>query len=360
MSDIYVSNVYSCTDVGKVRNHNEDFLAYYEPSNSEQRALYGSLYIVADGMGGGAAGEVASRYAVQKALYTYYHTEPQEPGKKLRAAFAAANTDIFKYTTEHLEIGRMGTTLVAAVVRKDTLTIANTGDSRAYLLRGEEIRQVTEDHSLVARLVAEGHITPREAQQHPKKNVILYSIGGDADVIVDIFDGTVLAGDRVLLCTDGLTRYVTDEEIQRVLTELKPTEATRRLVDMANSRGGKDNISVLLLTLGFEQHPRASGNLPEAPVIPNWQDISDIQPSTRDRQSQRAWHHFLGDILWALQHKLRRLFCYRRSKSDVWAPTDAEPSFIIPVGETQENQSLAEDIIGGELSKASTTKKNEV
>lgn len=249
MSKIYVSDVDSRTDVGKVRAHNEDFMAYHEPRDAEKRARYGCLYVVADGMGGESAGEVASRYAVQKVLHAYYKVDAPSVGEKLRTAFAAANTDIHKYTTDAFKIGRMGTTLVAAVVKDDTLTVANTGDSRAYMIRAGEIRQITEDHSLVARLVAEGIITPEEAKHHPQRSLIFHSIGGKPDVVVDIFEEQLLLGDHVLLCTDGLTRHVTDEEIGQTITNFQPAEATLRLVELANRRGGRDNISVTLLTM---------------------------------------------------------------------------------------------------------------
>ena len=201
------------TDVGRKRPHNEDFVDCFEPTDTEELARSGRLYIVADGVGGGSAGEVASEYAAKKVLHEYYHSSEPDLGERLKTAIHAANAGIFEHVQRRPELGRMGTTLVAAVVRGDELVVANVGDSRAYLIRKGEIHQVTRDHSLVARLVDEGSITPEEAETHPRRNVVLRSLGAGAKVYSDIFDGRVQRGDQIVLCSDGLMRHVTDDEI---------------------------------------------------------------------------------------------------------------------------------------------------
>lgn len=237
----------SVTDRGQKRPHNEDYVEYFEPGDPEELARSGRIYIVADGVGGAAAGEVASQYTVKKILHEYYRSDDVDLGERLRTAIRVANDEIFGHAERTPELGRMGTTVVAAVIRDDELVVANVGDSRAYLLRGGQIRQITRDHSLVAQLVGEGSITPEEAEEHPKKNVVLRSIGADPDVYPDIFEGRLQPGDQLVLCSDGLTRYVSDHEILEMASQTQAHHAAQQLVDLANARGGKDNISVMLV-----------------------------------------------------------------------------------------------------------------
>jgi serine/threonine protein phosphatase PrpC len=245
------------TDVGRRRRHNEDYVSYFEPPDPDELARSGRLYIVADGVGGAAAGEVASEYAVKKVLHEYYQSNEPDLGDRLQAAIHAANQDLCQHIEQRPDLGRMGTTLVAAVIRGNTLTIANVGDSRAYLIRDGEIHQLTRDHSLVGQLVREGSITSQEAKHHPKKNVILRSLGMDPSVSADVFDGQINPGDRLLLCSDGLTRHVEDDEIAKTVIRTQGNRAVQQLVEMANARGGKDNISVMLL--GVSERPWVPG-----------------------------------------------------------------------------------------------------
>ena len=235
------------TDVGRKRRHNEDFVDCFEPADPEELARSGRLYIVADGVGGAADGEVASEYAAKKVLHEYYRSTEPDLGRRLKAVIRAANADIFEHVQRRPELGRMGTTIVAAAVRDDELVVANVGDSRAYLIRNGDIHQITRDHSLVAKLVDEGSITPEEAERHPRRNVLLRSIGADPDTYPDTFEGRLQPGDQVVLCSDGLTRYVSDDEILDVATHTRADRAVKRFVEMANARGGKDNISVMLI-----------------------------------------------------------------------------------------------------------------
>ncbi len=239
----------SLTDVGRKRRHNEDFVGYFEPSAPRDLAASGRLYIVADGVGGRAAGEVASEYAVKKVLHHFFFSSGTDLAARLKAAILAAHLDLHEYAEMYPELGKMGTTLVAAIVRGNELIIGNVGDSRAYLLRNGKIRQVTRDHSLVAQLVEEGSITPQEAESHPRRNVLLRSLGADRSVHPDIFVSKLLPGDQVVLCSDGLTRHVSDAEILDLATRTRAERAVKRFVDLANERGGKDNISVILLRM---------------------------------------------------------------------------------------------------------------
>jgi serine/threonine protein phosphatase PrpC len=239
------------TDLGRVRTRNQDTVIACEPADPSMLASSGRLFIVADGaggVGGARAGKVASRFAASSVSTLYYRQKSGEVGARLRAAMLATNQAIRHHTSRPDRGGRMATTMVAAVVRDSRLTIANVGDSRAYLIKGDDIQQITEDHSLVAGLVAEGVISAEEAVEHPQRNVILHSLGGgSAEPRIDLYSLTLEPDDLLLLCTDGLTRYTDEEKLLALLNEGELEQAARRMVDFANECGGVDNISVALL-----------------------------------------------------------------------------------------------------------------
>jgi serine/threonine protein phosphatase PrpC len=247
------------TDVGMVRDLNEDSLLTLE-LDRVQRSISRpiGLYVVADGMGGHAAGDVASGLAIDtiaEKMVTHL-LAPQLTGDAnsesfdaqgwLADAIQAANQAILDHRDE---IGtNMGTTLVAAIVIGDVATVANVGDSRAYLVNDEGIRQITTDHSLVERLVALGQITPGEARVHPQRNVIYRTIGDKEEVEIDFFVQALNTGDSLLLCSDGLSGRVEDAEIWRLVKRSRsPQEACEQLVQAANDRGGGDNITVVIV-----------------------------------------------------------------------------------------------------------------
>jgi protein phosphatase len=248
--------VHHRSDAGRVRDHNEDYLGYRQPEEPELRAEAGWLYAVADGVGGARAGEVASKLAVQTLLAAYYHSYQETPTDRLREAFAEANRAVHERASEQEGPHRMSTTLVAAAIRGRELTAANVGDSRAYLIREGQIRQITHDHSVVARLVAEGVITSEQAESHPRRHVISRSIGARPEVKADVFAEAFLPGDRLLLCSDGLTEHVTDDEILAAMQDEDPETGVQRLVDLANERGGTDNTTVLVVRALREREDR--------------------------------------------------------------------------------------------------------
>lgn len=295
------------TDVGRKRRHNEDYVGHFEPTDAEDLTSSGRLYIVADGVGGGANGEVASEYAVEKVLHEYYHSTEPDLGERLQMAIQSAHADLFDHVEQHPEMRRMGTTLVGAIVHGEELIIGNVGDSRAYLIRNGEIRQITRDHSLVAKLVEEGSITPEEAKTHPRRNVVLRSLGIDSKVHPDIFEGKLQLGDQIVLCSDGLTRHLSDDEILKVATRTRVDRAASQLVEMANVRGGKDNISVMLLRC-TEAVPLSTlverAARQHAPTEPHLDDIHDTvsrrhasrpaPPSRRPAWVWLAWASAIG------------------------------------------------------------------
>lgn len=220
------------TDIGRVRERNEDSILVDPP-----------LYVVADGMGGHRGGQVASRVALE----TIEKLAAEGRGS-LPDQVRGANRAVWDRSVEDERLSGMGTTLTAARVDGATAVIAHVGDSRAYLLRDGILRQLTADHTLVARMVKSGEITEAEADVHPHKNVLTRALGTDESVEVDEDSITLQDGDRLLLCSDGLTGMVTEDQIQAILENSdQPQQAADRLVKAANRAGGIDNISVVVL-----------------------------------------------------------------------------------------------------------------
>ena len=224
----------ACSDVGRGRPENEDdFLV-----DREHR-----LYAVADGMGGHRAGEVASATAIETLRAAFVGGEP------LDRAVAAANAAVFAKGADDDALRGMGTTLTAVTVQSDgTAVLGHVGDSRAYLLRDGAVTRVTDDHSLVEQLVRDGRLTPEEAQNHPQRAIITRALGVDPDVEVDTYRIALRPGDRLLICSDGLSNMLSDDTIGATLRRhTDPQQAAETLVDMANQAGGDDNITVVVL-----------------------------------------------------------------------------------------------------------------
>ena len=233
------------TDIGRVREGNEDSYLIEPP-----------LYAVADGMGGHRGGEVAS----QLALETIEDLFRKDEGSLVEQV-RSANHAVYVQSQEDTAVSGMGTTLTAALVEGSELQLAHVGDSRAYLLRAGSLRQLTADHTLVARMVKTGEITEAEAEVHPHRNVLTRSLGTEADVQVDQDVVGLLDGDRLLLCSDGLTGMVTEDQIKAILeTEPDPQRASDRLIKAANRAGGIDNITVVVLdAIGEDDDPVGPG-----------------------------------------------------------------------------------------------------
>jgi len=235
------------SDVGRCRSLNQDRYLV-DPTSG--------LYAVADGMGGHAAGEVASRMAIEALAQSMRREEgsswddPAEAGRCLEQALLEGNRKICESTEAHSEWRGMGTTIVAAVAVGNRLVIGHVGDSRAYLLRNGDLTQLTSDHSLVNEQVKMGLITSEEAQRHPHRNIVTRALGNQPRVAVDLLEETVQAGDLILLCSDGLNSMLDHAEIREALHSHRnvPQTACRALVDRANARGGEDNITVVVLS----------------------------------------------------------------------------------------------------------------
>ncbi len=251
MQDELRITVGALTDVGQVRDHNEDALGYHQPREREVLAQKGRLYLVADGMGGHVAGEVASECVVKTVTASYYESHAQTVRQGLSEAIQQANTTLYEATSGEESRRKMATTLVGAVVLGRQLHVANIGDSRAYLLRGDTIRQLTEDHSFVTELVKRGRISEEEAANHPQRNVVTRALGTQPTVEADFYEEAIQPGDTVILCTDGLWGEVSKEEMAQMATQpLNPKEMASEVVALANQRGGPDNITVIVLQIG--------------------------------------------------------------------------------------------------------------
>jgi PPM family protein phosphatase len=240
------------TSVGQVRENNEDNIDLWTGDHFV-------LAVVADGMGGAAAGEQASRIAVETIQSGLSLQESNSALEKvaydaltdrLREVIQDANLSIMQRAQRDPEMRGMGTTVTLAFVRGTEVIIAHVGDSRAYHVSYDgEITQITSDHSFVEALFAAGHITREQAEEHPMRNVLYRALGQTEDVDVDVYKSRIHVGDRLVLCSDGLTRHVKPTEIARVvLSNDNPEETSQLLIDLANSRGGEDNVSVIVIS----------------------------------------------------------------------------------------------------------------
>lgn len=231
----------SLTDIGMRREMNQDY--FY--SSEEPVGSLPNLFIVADGMGGHNAGEFASRYVVETMVNTAKNTEKTDIIGILTECVSNANASLRAYADDHEQMRGMGTTLVAAVLEGRRLVTINVGDSRLYVI-GDRIRQITQDHSLVQEMVRMGEMDEESARTHPDRNIITRAIGADRKVQADVFETVLDPGDRILLCSDGLTNMVKDEEILQIMNGPEDlTSKTEYLVELANKNGGKDNITVI-------------------------------------------------------------------------------------------------------------------
>jgi protein phosphatase len=247
----------SLTDQGRVRAENQDACTELHGSAGE------ILLVVADGMGGHRGGSTASRLAIQ-AVSEFFEATPRWDGEALHAAITEANARIYQAASDSPELAGMGTTIVAILIghERDNAWLAHVGDSRAYRLRAGTFEPLTEDHSVVAELVRRGAITEDEAAEHPRRNEILRSVGIQPNVEIDLASFTIENGDRLLLCSDGLSGLVTDDEIAAILSASRPIDAVPQLVEAANARGSPDNVTVIVGAVVDETREKATTRPP--------------------------------------------------------------------------------------------------
>ena len=305
-------SVFGKTDLGRTRDHNEDTFLVADLSTGNaslqpevrrhEIGARGSLFMVADGMGGAAAGELASAMAadlIHRHMATAWATDtdasPDQFAHRMREAVELANGQLYSYAREHPDVRGMGTTVTAAGMFGSDLYLTQIGDSRAYLVRGTEAVQLTKDQSLMQRLVDAGELTADEAEQSERRNIILQALGPDPRIKVDLTHEPIRRGDTLILCSDGLSGLVRKEEFAQMAREHTDLPALcSALIDLANSRGGPDNITVVAARFDGEGLPEANGTegvghqtYQPAPTT----TVTDLRPIPADE------HDSGGDLL---------------------------------------------------------------
>lgn len=245
----FVVEACALTDAGCVRAENQDRVLLVNPAPGQPGSELGVLAIVADGMGGHNSGATASQLAVETISSYYYERGLEDPLAVLVGSAEFANAVLFETATTDPALQGMGTTLTALLLREDRAYVAHVGDSRVYRVRADEVRQITEDHTMVAELARQGVIAVDEVERHPDKNLITRAVGTKPRVAVDTVAEAepVRPGDVFVLCSDGLHDLVGAAEIRAIVTEMGPYAACRRLIEIARQRSGHDNISVCVL-----------------------------------------------------------------------------------------------------------------
>lgn len=293
------------TDIGRKRKQNQDAIGHAAPPDADLAARLGQIFVLADGVGGLSGGDLASQYAVSTIISSYYDQAEGEPPERLARAIAEANAMIFAESQGQERPTIMATTVVAAVLREDELIVGNVGDSPAYLMRDADVRQLTVDHTT--------EVLERETASadnaDPAARKLARALGSLPSVKVDIITGRVRPGDHVVLCSDGLTRYVSPREIEQTVATLSPERAVDALIETANDRGGADNVSMIVLRLGEREEiatpvveaaaappPRATSEPPDdrapAPppaIAPRREQIAEDAPTGDEPPADNAW-----------------------------------------------------------------------
>lgn len=284
-------NVGARTDVGRVRRANEDSYLAREP-----------FFVVADGMGGHLAGDIASSTAVSTIEGHLTDAAPDRP-ESFAALVQGANRAIWERAQGDSGLRGMGTTCTLLFLDAATAHIAHVGDSRAYRLRAGSLEQLTEDHTLVARMVREGKLAPEEAEHHPQRSIITRALGVDSDVAVDLVAVELHSGDRLLLCSDGLSSMIQESAITDVLGGEQDSQAAAdALVDLANEAGGEDNVTVLIIDVvdasAEADHGAAGAVAPAPPDAPTRSDTpAELPPEVRVSRRPRRWLRRLSGLL---------------------------------------------------------------
>jgi serine/threonine protein phosphatase PrpC len=239
------------TDAGCERENNEDYFSYYEPDSDEAFLRIGRLALVADGMGGAQAGEVASRLAADKVREVYISSQAVDPRDRLIEGFTLAHETVADVARNNPECQGMGTTCTAVAIHRDNAYFAHVGDSRLYLLRDSAISCLTYDHTAINHLIEKGAITQDEAVGHPQQHILTAALGISSDVKADVSESPIplMVGDVLMLCTDGLWNQLGDPELFNIIKSSVLGEACKELVEAAKKRGGFDNITVQLLSV---------------------------------------------------------------------------------------------------------------
>ncbi|MBX3120389.1 MAG: Stp1/IreP family PP2C-type Ser/Thr phosphatase [Fimbriimonadaceae bacterium] len=246
------------TDLGRVRENNEDKMEFFIPEDDASLASKGMVFVVCDGMGGHEAGQIASELACKTFIDVYLNHLGADPENAIRDAVRAGNRFILDIAHAVPSRRGMGTTLSAMILIQDSAYVGQVGDSRVYRLRGEELTQLTTDHTWVEDVVSAGMMSREDAERHQYRHVLTRAVGTEANVVCDISRHEVEVGDLFLLCSDGLLNHVPDELIREHLMNFSPSEATWRLVGRALMEGGSDNTTVMIVRIDELEEPSES------------------------------------------------------------------------------------------------------
>lgn len=303
-------------DIGQQRENNEDYTAHYVPEKEIDKQKSGSLFIVADGVGGAAKGEIASKYAAETVIYKYYQNPDLPLEDRLKKAYQKANCEIYEYADQNFS--QMATTMVAAVALQNQLIVANVGDSRAYLIRGGKIKQISRDHTIGAELKHHGGLAEGETPTEKAGNTLTRSIGGEARVIVDVFKPIpLLLGDKILLCSDGLNKGASDANLLQLSKEGTPEEITNKMFNLALRNGSKDNIAVILAEMvqksGMKQKKKYLFRRKREPDLDDLKAAGTDRPQIATKRTKRRKHipillgfiaiAVVGALIWTLINK---------------------------------------------------------
>ena len=309
----------SGSDVGQVRTANEDSCGTFLRGDASR------LLVVADGMGGARGGATASQTALSIIAECFESDAAARPQAMLEAAIQAANTRVFEMAQDDPELEGMGTTVVAFMLDEECRgTIAHVGDSRAYRYRRGHLEPMTTDHSVVAEMQKRGLLSADEAAVHPRRNEILRAVGVQPEVEVEVASVDVAGGDRFLLCSDGLSGVLRDDEIAAVVQDRAPSEAVAELIQIANERGGPDNITVQILAVpanAAEGDPEAT-----APVELSAVGIEAIESKRRERRQIRTFATFVALVAAAVGLYLLWQFLASDSEVEQASPATRERS----------------------------------
>ncbi len=243
------------SDIGLVRTENQDAWGKFPQDNDDLTTPHGVLFIVADGMGGHQGGREASQMAVRLISQVYFSQSEDSLPSRLKHAFEVANEQILQHAGRNPQLQGMGTTCTALVLQANHAFIAHVGDSRAYRINDHEVTQLTQDHSYVAEMQRQGILTDEEAKGHPQRSVLNRALGAKPKEEVDLVDGILMkCGDRFVICSDGLAK-VTDDELKSIVMSKEPENACQALVDLANERGGSDNVTIQIITVTTTPEP---------------------------------------------------------------------------------------------------------
>lgn len=243
------AEVGSATHAGRVRPKNEDYLLSEVPEDPAAAAARGSLFLVADGVGGVGGGAIASAEAAHTVLQEYYLDRHGDPGRHLRRAVQRANLHVFNMRMGHPDLSGMQTTLTALVVCQGRYWVGHVGDSKLFLLRDGLLRQITRDHTMVEEMRKLGLVDAQGAARHSHRHLLTRTVGGDALLAVDLLSGRCRSGDCYILATDGIFEHVTPEDVRTAFANSPPAEAAAACIAEANRRGGFDNLTVLAARL---------------------------------------------------------------------------------------------------------------